>query len=145
MQGYINSWNDIEQLGDYNEACVLVTNERSWNMVTVTWQPMRDRENVLGWCMGDEVKILAKTSWKLKVVSMVLFCIGWNVELFWIKEATGWIRVLCVMENVLSIVFWLFVFFCSYKEKTEWRVGKVSHVSYYSSWCILSWDDMCKM
>ena len=50
------------------------------NVVTVTQQPTRDRENVLGWCMGDEVKklFLAKTSWKVEVVSMVLFCIGQN-------------------------------------------------------------------
>ena len=44
------------------------------------------------------------------MLSMVLFCIGQNVGLFWIKEATSWIRVSHVMENVLSIVFWLFLF-----------------------------------
>ena len=42
--------------------------------------PMSDRENGLGWCMGAEVKKLAKTSWKLIVVSMVLFCIGQNAK-----------------------------------------------------------------
>ena len=61
---------------------------------------------------------MAKKSWKPEVVSMVLFCIGQNVGLFWIKEATGQIRVLCVMENDLSIEFWLF-FVCSYEEKTK--------------------------
>ena len=29
-------------------------------MVTMTWQPMRDRKNVLGWCMGEEVKNFGK-------------------------------------------------------------------------------------
>ena len=60
MQGYTISWNDNQQVGDYNESCVLVTNERAWNAVTMTQQPMRDRENVLGQCMGDEVKSFGK-------------------------------------------------------------------------------------
>ena len=60
MQGYTDSWNDNEQAGDYNKPCVLVTNERSWKVVVMTRQPMRGRKNVLGWCIGDEVKNLGK-------------------------------------------------------------------------------------
>ena len=52
----------------------------------MAWPPMSDRENMLGWWMGDEVKILAKTSWKLAVVSMVLFCIGQNVKCFELRR-----------------------------------------------------------
>ena len=53
------------------------------------------------------------------MVSMVSFCIGQNAGLFWIKEATGWIRVSCVMENVLSIMFWLFLFVATKKKQNE--------------------------
>ena len=49
---------------------------------------------------------------------MVLFCIGQNAGLLWIKEATGWIRVSGVIGSILSVVFWLF-FVCSYEEKTK--------------------------
>ena len=41
---------------------------------------MSDRKNGLGWCMGAEVKNLAKMSWKFIVVSMALFCIGQNAK-----------------------------------------------------------------
>ena len=61
MQGYTSSWNDNEQVGDYNEPCVPGDqSEGLKHAVTMTWQPMRDRENVLGWCMGDEVKNFGK-------------------------------------------------------------------------------------
>ena len=62
----------------------------------MTQQPMRDRGNVLGQCLGDEVKNLAKTSWKERVVSMVLFVSGVNAKKCLDKEASGWIRVPCV-------------------------------------------------
>ena len=53
------------------------------------------------------------------MVSMVLFCFGQNVGFFWIKESTDWIRVSCVMENVLSTVFWLFLFVAMRKKQNE--------------------------
>ena len=46
---------------------------------------MRDRENGLGQCLGDEVKNLAKMSWKHGVVSMVLFAIGLNTKMFGLR------------------------------------------------------------
>ena len=52
----------------------------------MTWQPMRDRENVLRWCLGDEVKNLAKMSWKHGVVSMVIFAIGLNAKMFGLRR-----------------------------------------------------------
>ena len=58
--GYENSWNDNEQAENDNVPCVLVTNERAWNAVTMTWPPMSDMEKVLGWCVGDEMKNFGK-------------------------------------------------------------------------------------
>ena len=29
-------------------------------MVAMAWPPMSDRENVLGWCVGDEMKNFGK-------------------------------------------------------------------------------------
>ena len=78
----MNSWNDNEQVGNDNEPCVLVTNERTWNAVAVAQPPMSDRENVLGWHMGAEVKYFGKDVMQIVVVSMVFFCIGWNAKCF---------------------------------------------------------------
>ena len=72
----MTSWNDNEQVGNDNEPCVLVINERVQNVVAVAQPPMSDRESGLEWHMGAEVKNLARMSWRLRVVSMVLFCIG---------------------------------------------------------------------
>ena len=70
---------------------------RTGNTVTVAWQPMSDRENRLGWCMGVEVKNFVKDvmeTWSCQYG----FILYWaKCEVFWIKEATGWMSVLCVM------------------------------------------------
>ena len=66
---------------------------------------MRDRENVLGQCLGDEVKNLAKTSWKHRVVSMVLFVSGLNTKNVWIKGDSQLDKsAMSKMENVLPTV-----------------------------------------
>ena len=94
-------------------------------------------KNVLGWCMGDEVKNFGKDIMETQS-SEYGFILYWpECRIDWIREATSWIRVSCVMENVLSIVFWLFFLFVAMKKKKR-RAGKVSHVSYYFSWCNLS-------
>ena len=45
----MNSWNDNEQLGDYNEPCAMVTNERAGKGASEIQWPMRGQENVTGW------------------------------------------------------------------------------------------------
>ena len=143
MQGYVNSWNDNEQAGKDNEPCVLVTNEKAWNMVVMVWPPISDRENVLGWCISDEMKNFGKDVMET-CSGEYGFILYWpNAEMFWIKEETSWVRVSGMMGNVLFTVFWLF-YVCSYKEKTKTgRVIKVSHVLYYSSWCDLFFEMGC--
>ena len=37
MGGYTNSWNDNEQVGDYNEPCVPVTNGRAQTVASAAW------------------------------------------------------------------------------------------------------------
>ena len=144
----MNSWNDNEWAGGDNKPCVLVTNERAWNSVAVAQPPMSDRENVLGWCMGDEMKNFGKDIMETHS-SEHGFILYWpNCGMFWIKEATGWIKVSCMMGNVLFTVVWLFFFLffffgCSFKEKTKTRVIEVSHVLYYSSWCDLFFEVVC--
>ena len=75
----------------------MVTNERTENVVAMAQQPMSDRENRLGWCVGAKVKILSKISWRHRAVSMVLLCIWQNARCFGFKEATSWISVSGVM------------------------------------------------
>ena len=64
-----------------NEPYGLVTNGRRENAVTVAQQAMRDRKYRSEQCMGAKVKIWSKMSWRLEAVSMVLFCIGQNVDI----------------------------------------------------------------
>ena len=65
-------------------------------MVAMTWQPMRDRKNVLGQCLGDEVKNFGKDIMEMWSGEYVFICYWPKCENVWIKEATGWIRVPCV-------------------------------------------------
>ena len=74
-------------------------------MVTMAWQPMSDRENVLGWCMGDEVKNFGRDIMETHS-SEYGFILYWpKCKVFWIKEATSWISVSCVMWDILFTMF----------------------------------------
>ena len=105
-----NSWKDNEQVGNDNEPCVLVTNERAWNAVTVAWTPMSDKVNVLGWCVGAEVKNFGQDVMETHSGEYGFILYWPKCKMHWIKGATGWISVLCVMWNILFTMFWLF--FC---------------------------------
>ena len=107
----MTSWNDNEQVGNDNEPCGLVTNERTWNAVTMAQQPMSDRESGWGWCMGTEVKNFGK--------DVMETCGGeYGFIWYWPKckmccmEVTGWINVSCAMGNTLFTMFWLFFCCC---------------------------------
>ena len=45
----MNSWNDNQQWGIYNEPCVSVTNEGAGKEASAAWWPMGSQENVFGW------------------------------------------------------------------------------------------------
>ena len=47
---------------------------------------MRDRENVLGQCMGDEVKNFGKDIREMQSGEYGIFCVGLNAELLGIRR-----------------------------------------------------------
>ena len=66
-------------------------------MVTVVWQPMSNRKSGLGWCMGAEVKNFVKDVMETQSCEYGFILYWVKCRYFGFKEATGWIRVLCVM------------------------------------------------
>ena len=64
-----------------NEPCGLVTNGRRGNAVAVAWQPMRDRKNRSGWCVGAEVKNFVKDVMETQSCEHGFICIGQNVDI----------------------------------------------------------------
>ena len=93
----MNSWNDNYLAGNDNEPCELVTNGRTENAVTMAWQPMRDRKNRLGQCMGTEVKNFVKDVMETRSCGYGFILYWAKCRYFGFKEATVWISVLCVM------------------------------------------------
>ena len=60
-------------MGDYNEPCVLVTNERAGKAVSANWQPMKDWINVTGQGLMSVKSFEGRLLWCLVWVSDI-FC-----------------------------------------------------------------------
>ena len=67
------------------------------NSVVMAQQPMRDRKNRLGWCIGTEVKKIVKDVMETQSCEYGFILYWMNCRYYGSKEATSLISVLCVM------------------------------------------------